>query len=125
MPLNRPTLNEMLESVREWLSEELLPELSDPAQRYKARIAANVLAIAGREVAQGDALDQLEQQLLSEFIDAQGNARQLSSGLCENIRQRQNAGDPQLLDALERIAMAKLAIDNPRYSTYRDHLRED
>src|SRR6187551_2905148 len=46
---DRPTAQELLESVRHFLEETVVAALDGPA-RFHARVAANVLAIVGREL---------------------------------------------------------------------------
>jgi len=57
---DRPTALELLDAVRVFLEEEAMPAL-DPRLRFHARVAANVLAIVGREIA-GE-----EEQLAAEW----------------------------------------------------------
>ena len=47
---DRPGATELLEAVRAFLEEEVVPALDGPRQ-FHARVAANVLAIVGRELA--------------------------------------------------------------------------
>jgi hypothetical protein len=47
---DRPTALELLEAVRAFLEDEAMPAL-DARRRFHARVAANVLAIVGRELA--------------------------------------------------------------------------
>src|SRR5262249_18332763 len=47
---DRPTAAELLSAVRQFLETELLPTLSDARLRFQTLVAANVLAVAEREV---------------------------------------------------------------------------
>jgi hypothetical protein len=47
---DRPTVRELLDAVRGFLEADVVPALQGP-KRFHARVAANVLAIAGRELA--------------------------------------------------------------------------
>ena len=47
---DRPTVAELLDAVRAFLADEIVPAL-DGRHRFHARVAANVLAIVGRELA--------------------------------------------------------------------------
>ena len=51
---NRPTAAELLEAVRELLTAEIMPTIHDDGLRFKTLIAANVLAIVGRELTAED-----------------------------------------------------------------------
>src|SRR3989442_13203209 len=47
---DRPSVRELLDAVRAFLEEDVVPALEGP-QQFHARVAANVLAIIGRELA--------------------------------------------------------------------------
>ena len=49
-----PDLGALLASVRGYIEDELLVALEDPRQRFRARVAAHVLAVAEREVSAGE-----------------------------------------------------------------------
>jgi hypothetical protein len=51
---DRPTAAELLAAVRAFLEDEVVPALDGP-QRFHARVAVNVLAIVGRELAEEEA----------------------------------------------------------------------
>jgi len=51
---DRPTARELLEAVRGFLEADVVPALDGPRQ-FHARVAANVLAIVGRELAAEEA----------------------------------------------------------------------
>jgi len=46
---DRPTVQELLTAVREFLEIDVMPNL-DPRRSFHARVAANVLGIVGREL---------------------------------------------------------------------------
>jgi hypothetical protein len=48
---DRPTAQELIEAARLYLEKELLPALSDARLRFQTLVAANVLSVAGRELA--------------------------------------------------------------------------
>lgn len=50
---DRPTAGELLEAVRRFLQDEVVPALGGHL-KYQARVAANVVAIVTRELASGD-----------------------------------------------------------------------
>src|SRR5262245_24702979 len=51
---DRPTMGELLEAVRGFLESDVVPAL-DGRRRFHALVAANVVAIVGRELASEDA----------------------------------------------------------------------
>jgi hypothetical protein len=48
---DRPSLAELLAAVRSYIADEVAPAAGDRRARFRALIAANVLAIAERELA--------------------------------------------------------------------------
>ena len=58
---DRPTADELLEAVREYLHDEVAPEAPTHRARFRALIAANVVAIVRRELARRDDPARLEQ----------------------------------------------------------------
>ncbi len=52
-PHDFPTAEQLLSAVRSWISDELSPTLSG-AQRFDARVAANMLAMVERELKVGE-----------------------------------------------------------------------
>ena len=50
---DRPTVTELIEAVRKFLEDDVVPSASG-AQKYQARVAAHVLSIVERELASQD-----------------------------------------------------------------------
>ena len=118
MASNRPTSAELLEAVGGFLKAEVLPLLSGN-HKYHLQVALNALAILGREMGSAAQFDQAERARLSALLKVEGTLEELNRVLCLKIRDRQlTYRDPQLLDHLMHTAMAKMAIDNPKYATY-------
>lgn len=97
MSHDRPTAAELVESVFEFLAEEVLPAADDHRLKFRTRVAMNALAIARRELEAG------EEGLTPEEI----------ADLARRIR----AGDvpPDALAVLKEHVAAKLRISNPAY----------
>ncbi len=51
---DRPTADELLDAVRDYLRTEVAPAAPDHRARFRALIAANVIAVVCRELAAGD-----------------------------------------------------------------------
>jgi hypothetical protein len=126
---DRPTAAELVDAVRHYLEAELLPTLTDARQRFQALVAANVLAIAGRELSGEEAQLAEEWGLLAGLLDAAGPrpeglaalrqaVRRANVRLCERIR----AGDfdapnrfRAVSAAVRALVVRKLEVANPRY----------
>lgn len=136
MALGYPSDSQLLEAVSRFLADEVQPVISDPAMAYRLKIALNSLSIVTRECEQSAALAELECEQFSRVLGTQGNAEALNQSLAEALNSsmaealnssmaealregRIDAASPEVLSALKAVSLAKLAIDNPRYSTYR------
>lgn len=115
MPLNPPDRLQLLDAIL-----EVLEGREDAAtSAYETRIALSLLRLLRRELEAGEALLAGEQARLRALLGTQGDVTGLNHQLCERIRGGViPVGDPALLRHLRQTVLAKLAIDNPRYSAY-------
>jgi hypothetical protein len=125
---DHPSAAELIAAARMQLEQLVIPSITEPRLRFQTLVAANVLAIAERELAagqahlasawrraaelQGDLSDQPASEALHAAVAAQ--ARQL----CADIRA--GAYDDQsrsreLLEHLLQTAEEELSIANPRF----------
>ena len=124
---DRPTAGELIEAVRLFLEKELLPGLSDARLRFQTLVAANVLAVAGRELTAEEATLREEWQALAGLLDERKEMPvsvtelrrgvwEMNERLCGQIRTGQFDGAQAPLWALfRRQVTAKLLVANPRY----------
>lgn len=112
-----PSAAELLEAVADYLEKDLLPGL-EGRQRFNTRVSANALRIVQRELEQPDNLDCLG--TLRTLLDSDATDEEaLLLKLAESIRNGAlNEGHPGLMKALRQITLQRLAVDNPRYSSY-------
>tara|TARA_Y100001951_G_scaffold94328_1_gene90699 strand:+ start:21193 stop:21558 length:366 start_codon:yes stop_codon:yes gene_type:complete len=115
--MTAPNALELLLAARASLLDELLPAL--PADlHYSCRMIASALAIAVREIEQGEQVDHLESQLLDRVLAPEGLAgRPHDEALAHLARLvRQGAFDAQevLPEVLSTITRARLSISNPK-----------
>ncbi len=115
MPLNPPDRLRLLDAILGVLEGE-----RDAATAaYETRIALSLLRLVRREVEHGETLLAGERTRLAAMLGEDGDAAALNAQLCERIRSQAIAvDDPALLQHLRKTVLAKLAIDNPRYSAY-------
>lgn len=108
-PHDVPTAAELIESVREWLTRDVVPS-TDGRLQFHARVAANVLAMVERELDLGDEQAVAHAQRLDQLgVDD-------DAALAASIRRREfeDRGDELralLLDSVED----KLRVANPKY----------
>jgi hypothetical protein len=121
---DRPDAQELLGAVERFLREDVVPALDGP-RRLHARVAANVVAMVGREIAHGDADLREEWCGLVELLGRQGESppadvaalqHQVNEAGEELVR-RIRAGDADagpfreaVLTHLKRSVDAKLAV---------------
>ena len=126
---DRPSVSELLDAVRAFLEEDVVPALEGPRQ-FHARVAANVLAIVGRELAGEEASLLAEWQRLALVLGEDASApparlealraavREGTAALTERIR-RGDADAGPFRDAVRAHVRAtvedKLRVANPRF----------
>jgi len=129
---DRPTKSELLEAVRRFLDEELLPEL-EGVRRFHARVASNALGIVAREIEQEAAVLPGRYAKLAELLGRIGDrpdaaslnlaeldaaVDELETVLCERIRRGDADRAPfraEVLAYLRESVGQRLAVANPTY----------
>lgn len=115
----RPQAAVLLAAIRRHLEETVQPALRD-AQAYENRVALNLLRMLERELQRGPADDSAELARLQALLGMHGDLHQLNEELCRRIRDGDiGMADTALLEHLDELAYATLAIDNPSYSSFR------
>ena len=69
---DRPTAKKLVEAVREFLKEEVLPDLEDSRIGYRMKVAMNGLGILERELAQEEKLLEEEHERLAHLLGEDG-----------------------------------------------------
>ena len=116
---DRPTADELLEAVEEFLRDKVMPAV-DGQVAFHARVAANVVGAVRREIAQSPKIEADQHARLLALLKHDGPLEDLNRELCEQIRDGQWAlDDPDLLDHLRKVSLENLGVDNPRYSAYK------
>ncbi|RLA38771.1 MAG: hypothetical protein DRQ64_08260 [Gammaproteobacteria bacterium] len=124
MPQDRATAEELLAGVEGFLRKDVLPQLSG-ASIYKCRVAANMLAIVQRELAQGGAADKAELEGLQNLLgrksdnneDVPTSLDDLNAEFCAKIRSGELDQQRETVIAhTRRTLIDKVGIANPRYA---------
>lgn len=108
------TTVELLAAVRQFLREQVLPEL-DGFKAYNTRVAANALGIVARELELGAGLAELDARIAASLglaTQADPVTRQIALALRDGTL----AVDDKLLTYLRQRTVLAIAIDNPKYS---------
>ncbi len=115
---DKPSLLELVGAVQSFLQDKAMPELTGRA-RFHARVAANVLAIIGREARFGDAFATAQQQRLQNILGQTGDLESLNRQFCEALaRGALDLKNDHVRNHLIKTTMGKLAIDQPNYAGY-------
>ncbi|CAN5532857.1 hypothetical protein BH11ACT8_BH11ACT8_01070 [soil metagenome] len=106
----RPTAEELIVATREFLTDVIAPRI-EPELRFHVRVAANVLAIVGRELVLGPGQEAEHAVRLADLGFA-GDA-----ALADAIRDDRVPPDQEVAvrAAVEADVRARLAVANPHY----------
>ena len=124
-----PSPEHLLAAVVRFLRDEAGPALGRAGQdalAYNARVAANMLDIVGRQRQLAPTADVDEGARLRLLLDDPASTDDLA-GLNQRLAERIALGEgdtenPALVEHLWRTTLAKLAVDQPGYATYRQTL---
>ena len=122
---DKPDPAELVAAVREFLEKRAMPALEGHVA-FHARVAANALAIVERQLGLFHEHEAAECLRLRALLGSDGSLDSMNRELCRRIR----GGDfgtetPGLLEHLRETTLAKLAVDQPRYSGYRRALERE
>jgi uncharacterized protein DUF6285 len=119
---DEPTPEELIRAVADFLRNELAPEIGGH-NAFKLRVAINALDLVTRQLRLEQDSDAAEAARLSRLLGMQGSLGELNRALAHRIA---NGGadlqTPGLADHLWQTTMAKLAVDQPNYASYRREL---
>jgi len=123
MPQDRATAEELLAGVEKFLRNDVLPQLGGSSV-YKCRVAANMLSIVQRELAQGPAADKAELERLEKLLGRvsekeglQAALDDLNQELCARIRSGKLDDQREAVVAHTRKTLIdKVGIANPKYA---------
>jgi len=110
-----PMPAELLEGVAKFLKEDVA--VTDNAHKgFLARVAANSLGIAQRELLCGRELAKSEEKRLRALLGADEDLDALRWSLVHQLRENMPLDTPGLAGHLRQTVAAQLAVDQPRYS---------
>ena len=119
MPTDRQNIAELVEAVREFLTDHVGPNVEGQLA-FHTRVAVNALAIVERTLDQGGAMDDAELIRLKALLKQDGDLQEMNAALARAIRGGEL--DDQrgaVLEHLRLTAADKIALANPRYLTPR------
>ena len=118
-----PDPEDLIQAVAKFLREQAGPALGqagEAALGYQARVAANMLDIARRQLLLAPSAAARELTSLQGLLGQHGDLAVLNQQLAQAIASGAMApDDPGLAEHLWASTLAKLAVDQPGYETYR------
>jgi len=124
---DRPTYLELIDAVRHFLEHDAVPAL-EGTRKFHARVAANVLAIVGRELGAEAEQLQAEWKRLDALLDPipmpddlqalKESLRRRTDTLSERIRRGDADQGPwrrAVIDHVRQTVIEKLTVANPKF----------
>ncbi len=116
---DHPTPAEILGAVSAFLKTEVTAEIT-PHAVFQAKVAANALEIARRDLELSPGQDAAERARLQALLGHDGELIDLNRELAARIADGSfDLTTPGLAEHLWQTTLAKLAVDQPTYSGYR------
>jgi hypothetical protein len=121
---DEPTPTELIKAVADFLRNEIAPMIKGH-NAFKLRVGINALDLVTRQLALEPDSDAAEAARLSQLLDMQGSLDELNRALAGRIANGEmDLQTPGLSDHLWQTTMAKLAVDQPNYASYKRELGE-
>ena len=116
---DEPTPEELIKAVADFLRNDIAPMISGH-NAFKLRVSINALDLSTRQLALEQGSDAAEVSRLSQLLGKQGSLGELNRALADRIAKGEvDLQTPDLADHLWQTTMAKLAVDQPNYASYK------
>ena len=119
---DEPTPTELIKAVADFLRNDIAPAISGH-NAFKLRVSINALDLVTRQLALEQGSDAAEAARLVQLLGTQGSLGELNRALAERIATGEvDLQTPGLAEHLWQTTMAKLAVDQPNYGSYKREL---
>jgi hypothetical protein len=119
---DEPTPMELIKAVADFLRNELTPVIGGHSA-FKLRVAINALDLVTRQLTLESSSDTAETERLSQLLGRHGSLEELNRVLAGKIASGEaDLQTPGLAEHLWQTTLAKLAVDQPNYASYRREL---
>ena len=116
---DEPTPTELIKAVADFLRNDIAPAISGH-NAFKLRVSINALDLVTRQLALEQGSDAAEAARLVQLLGTQGSLGELNRALAERIATGEfDLQTPALAEHLWQTTMAKLAVDQPNYGSYK------
>jgi uncharacterized protein DUF6285 len=122
---DEPTPIELTKAVADFLRNDIAPMIAGH-NAFKLRVAVNILDLVGRQLTLAGESDAAEAQRLAKLLGMQGSLMDLNRALTEKIASGEvDPATPGLAEHLWQTTLAKLAVDQPNYASYKREMERE
>jgi hypothetical protein len=122
---DRPHPELLIAATADFLRREILPR-TQGARSFHLRVALNALDLVTRQLKLANISEIAELRRLEILLGRQGSLECLNGVLCDRIARGDfTLATPGLKEHLWATTLAKLAVDQPNYASYRRTLEEE
>ena len=116
---DEPTPIELTKAVADFLRNDIAPMISGH-NAFKLRVAINALELVVRQLTLEEGADATEASRLAKLLGVEGSLLEQNHALAEKIAKGEvDLNTPGLPEHLWQTTMAKLAVDQPNYASYK------
>src|ERR1700759_661029 len=116
---DEPTPVELTKAVADFLRNDITPAISGH-NAFKLRVAINMLDLVARQLKVAEGSDAAEAASLKMLLGIDGALIDLNRALAEKIASGEvDLATPGLPEHLWQTTLAKLAVDQPNYASYK------
>jgi hypothetical protein len=116
---DEPTPIELTKAVADFLRNDITPMISGH-NAFKLRVAINILDLVTRQLTLQEGSDAAEADRLATLLGAEGSLMELNRALADRIASGEvDLKTPGLSEHLWQTTLAKLAVDQPNYASYK------
>jgi hypothetical protein len=116
---DEPTPIELTKAVADFLRNDITALISGH-NAFKLRVAINILDLVTRQLTLEEGSDAAEADRLAKLLGAEGSLIELNRALAEKIAKGEvDLATPGLSEHLWQTTLAKLAVDQPNYASYK------
>jgi Domain of unknown function (DUF6285) len=116
---DEPTPIELTKAVADFLRNDITPMISGH-NAFKLRVAINALDLVTRQLTLTEGSEAAEAARLAKLLGMSGALIEQNRALAEKIAKGEvDLATPGLADHLWQTTLAKLAVDQPNYASYK------
>ena len=122
---DKPNPSDLLAAVAHFLRDELLPTLTGH-HAFQVRVSCNAIDLIARQIAQEPAANSAETARLTQLLGHDGALADLNAELAQQIADgKATLETPGLSEHLWATTLAKLAVDQPQYGSYKREIARE